>query len=132
MGLLCDSIPPLSARILYIPPPWVHIRRNPPKLELWSVPLFVRCLVVAAAFALASPAWAECYADYKASKDGPLRLHYGVMEVPDDACDPAAAERVVERRLRDAGWKLLGVMSVFGREGLDERRDSAGEFFLRY
>lgn len=94
--------------------------------------LFVRCLVVVAALALAMPAWAECYADYKASKDNPLRLHYGVMEVPDDACDPGRAGRVAERRLRDAGWKLLGVMSVFGREGLDERRGSAGEFFLRY
>lgn len=93
---------------------------------------FVRCLVVVAALALAPPAWAECYADYKASKDGPLRLHYGVMEIPDDACNPGAAQGVAERRLRDAGWKLLGVMSVFGREGLDERRGSAGEFFLRY
>lgn len=92
----------------------------------------VRCLVAVAVLALASPARAECYADYKASKDGPLRLHYGVMEVPDDACEPGRAERVVDRRLRDAGWKLLGVMSVFGREGLDERRGSAGDYFLRY
>ena len=92
----------------------------------------IPCLVALAALALASPAVAECYADYKASKDNPLRLHYGVMQVPDDACDRRAAEPVVEGRLRDAGWKLLGVMSVFGREGLDERRDSAGEFFLRY
>lgn len=94
--------------------------------------LFLRCLVAATALTLASPVWAECYADYKASKDDPLRLHYGVMQVPDDACDPGRAEGVVAQRLRDAGWKLLGVMSVFGKEGLDERRDSAGEFFLRY
>lgn len=93
---------------------------------------FIRCLAAVLALALASAAQAECYADYKASKDGPLRLHYGVMEVPDDACDRSRAARVVDRRLRDAGWKLLSVISVFGREGLDERRDSAGEFFLRY
>lgn len=93
---------------------------------------FARCLLVVAIVMFAAPASAECYADYKASKDRPLRLHYGVMELPQDACDPGRAERAAERRLREAGWKLLGVMSVFGPEGLDERRESAGEFFLRY
>jgi hypothetical protein len=30
------------------------------------------------------------------------------------------------------GWQLLEVESVFGPEGLDDRRESAGDFFLRY
>jgi hypothetical protein len=87
-------------------------------------------LVIAMAFAL--PASAACYADYKASKDDPLRLHYGVMEVPDSACDRGSAGAVLRDRLQAAGWKLLNVMSVFGPEGLDERKGSAGEYFLRY
>lgn len=93
---------------------------------------FAKTLAIVAFAAFGSSAQAACYADYKASKDNPLRLHYGVIELPDSACDPGRAEREATGRLRDAGWKLLGVMSVFGPEGLDERRESAGDFFLRY
>jgi len=89
-------------------------------------------LVLVAAMAFALPASAACYADYKASKDDPLRLHYGVMEVPDSECDAGAAEGTMRSRLQSDGWKLLNVMSVFGPEGLDERKASAGEYFLRY
>ncbi len=96
------------------------------------MPALLRPLALAALVALGSPAGAACFADYKASREGPLRLHYGVMELPDTACDRAAAEAEAARRLRAAGWKLLGVLAVFGPEGLDERRASAGDFFLRY
>ena len=89
-------------------------------------------LALVAALAFAVPASAACYADYKASMDDPLRLHYGVMEVPDSACDPGSAKAELRGRLKAAGWKLLNVLSVFGPEGLDERKASAGEYFLRY
>ena len=80
----------------------------------------------------ASPVAAECFADYKAKKDDPLRLHYGVAQVSDGACDPSAASGELAPRLADAGWTLLNVMSTFGPEGLDERKASAGDHFLRY
>ena len=86
---------------------------------------------LAIALLLAGPAGAECYADYKAKQDDPLRLHYGVIEVPDDACTPEAAAGVIVQRLGD-GWQLLEVEGVFGPDGLDARRDSAGDYFLRY
>lgn len=89
-------------------------------------------LAAVLAFVLASPAAAACYADYKAKQDNPLRLHYGVIEVPDSACSPGAAQRVIAQRLQAAGWTLLNVMSVFGPERLGEKQGSAGEFFLRY
>ncbi|MEM9797703.1 MAG: hypothetical protein AAF919_14520 [Pseudomonadota bacterium] len=80
----------------------------------------------------AAPLQAACYADYKAKKDNPLQLHYGVVELPDSACGgTGAAQSVIAGRLRD-GWTLLQVISVFGQEGLNERRGRAGEFFLRY
>jgi hypothetical protein len=79
-----------------------------------------------------SPAWADCYADYKAKQDNPLRLHYGVAQVSDGACDPNGAARELAPRLADAGWTLLNIMSTFGPEGLDERKASAGDNFLRY
>lgn len=80
--------------------------------------------------ALALPAQAECYADYKAKQDDPLRLHYGVAQV--SACDKAAAEAELAGRLAAAGWTLLNVLSVFGPEGLEERKASAAEYFLRF
>jgi hypothetical protein len=96
------------------------------------MPVFRPLLAATLMLALAGPAAAECYADYKASQDGPLRLHYGVMQIPDSACDRGAAEGEVAARLDAAGWRLLGVLSVFGPEGLAERQGSAGDFFLRF
>jgi len=81
---------------------------------------------------LASPAAAECYADYKAKQDSPLRLHYGVAQVSDAACSPSAAEGELAPRLAGDGWTLLNVLSTFGPEGLEERKASAGDFYLRY
>lgn len=92
-----------------------------------------RTLALAALLAaLALPAQAACYADYKAKQDNPLRLHYGVMQVPDGACSPRAAGAEIAARLRAQGWTLLNVIGVFGPEGLDERKANAGAYFLRY
>jgi hypothetical protein len=82
--------------------------------------------------ALAVPAQAACYADYKAKQDSPLRLHYGVAELPDSGCSKGAAAGILAPRLAQNGWTLLNVLSIFGPEGLDERKASAGQFFLRY
>lgn len=83
------------------------------------------------ALMLAGPASAACYADYKAKQDNPLQLHYGVIEIPQTACDPQTAADILRSRLGD-GWQLLQVMSVFGDEGLEQRKESAGDYFLRY
>jgi hypothetical protein len=81
----------------------------------------------------AAQAHAECYADWKAKQNDPLRLAYGVSEIPDDACESKkAAARAVAPRLEQDGWTLLNILSTFGPEGLGERQGSAGEFFLRY
>lgn len=87
-------------------------------------------LALALLAGLAVPAQAECYADYKAKQDDPLRLHYGVAQV--SACDRGGAESELTPRLASDGWKLLNVLSTFGPEGLEERKDSAGAYFLRY
>ncbi|MDP5086338.1 MAG: hypothetical protein NWQ23_13030 [Yoonia sp.] len=76
-------------------------------------------------------AQAACYADYKAKQDDPLRLHYGVAEVRGD-CSVSSAERQLRQSLAGDGWQLLNVLGVFDDAGLDERKDSAGEYFLRY
>lgn len=81
---------------------------------------------------LTGAAAAECYADYKAKKETPLQLHYGVAQVSDANCSPGAAEGELAPRLAADGWTLLNVLATFGPEGLEERKASAGEFFLRY
>jgi len=89
-------------------------------------------LAVALMLGLALPAQAECYADYKAKQDAPLRLHYGVAQVSDANCSKGAAEGELAPRLAADGWTLLNVLSTFGPEGLAERKASAGDYFLRY
>jgi hypothetical protein len=86
----------------------------------------------ALALALAGPVSAECYADYKAKRDEPLKLIYGVAQVSDGNCSRSAAEGELAPRLAGDGWTLLNVLSTFGPEGLAERKASAGEHFLRY
>ncbi|MCK0140236.1 hypothetical protein [Aliiroseovarius sp. F47248L] len=90
-------------------------------------------LLTLALSAYALPSQAGCYADYKAKQDDPLRLHYGVIELPDDACNNRqAATRQVQHRLENEGWQLLKIQSIFNETGLTERKESAGEFFLRF
>ena len=97
-------------------------------------PAFVRPLLAAlVGLVLATSVQAECYADYKAKQDDPLRLAYGVSQVSDAVCDkPKQAKAELAPRLAADGWTLLKIISTFGPEGLDERKASAGEFFLRY
>ena len=95
-------------------------------------PILLALLLVGLA-GLAAPAAAQCFADYKASRDSPLRLHYGTIALPAAACasrDAAAAE--ISRRIAAGGWRLLDVVSIFGPEGLAERQRDAGAFHLRY
>lgn len=83
--------------------------------------------------ATANTAQAACFADYKAKKDNPLQLHYGVMELPASACGSASsAAGAIAPRLAKAGWTLLNVLSVFDESGLAERKNSAGRHYLRY
>ena len=79
----------------------------------------------------ASAAQAACYADYKAKRDDPLRLHYGVAQISGD-CSVQAAQEELRARLSADNWTLLNVLGVFDDAGLQERKESAGEYFLRY
>ncbi|QIZ82578.1 hypothetical protein [Thalassovita gelatinovora] len=89
--------------------------------------------LIALTIALGSPVLAqtECYADYKAKQDAPLRLHYGVAQIT-GTCSKSSATSELKSRLTAEGWILLNILSVFGPEGLEERRGSAGVYFLRF
>lgn len=91
-------------------------------------------LVLTATMALslsANAATAGCYADYKAKKDYPLKLHYGVAKIS-GACTVQAAKAQISARLKAKDWTLLNVLSVFDDAGLAGRKQSAGEYYLRF
>ncbi|MEO0485586.1 MAG: hypothetical protein AAF092_06715 [Pseudomonadota bacterium] len=90
-----------------------------------------RVLICFALMLTAGAAQAACFADYKAKRDGPLRLHYGVAEVT-GPCSPGNAQAELAPRLAADGWTLLSVVSVFDASELTEKEENAGEFFLRY
>ena len=76
---------------------------------------------------------AACYADYKAKQDDPLRLHYGVIKLPDGACSSkSAAKGTIAKKISQDGWKLLSVMDLFDKDGLDKRKERAGTYYLKY
>ena len=79
----------------------------------------------------AQPAFAGCYADYKAKQDSPLRLHYGVMQIS-GSCTAEAARGQIASRLASHGWTLLNVITVFEDSGLEKRKANAGQYFLRF
>ena len=74
---------------------------------------------------------ADCFADYKAKQDSPLRLHYGVMQLS-GACSKGPAKSELSARLAQNGWTLLNVLSVFGPDGLEKRKTNAGPYYLRF
>jgi hypothetical protein len=88
-------------------------------------------LLMALSLAAAPARAADCYADYKAKQDQPLRLHYGVMELS-QGCNAQSARQEVAARLKREGWTLLQVQSVFDAQGLQQRKANAGKYYLRF
>ncbi|TDL81583.1 hypothetical protein E2L08_05555 [Palleronia sediminis] len=90
-----------------------------------------RLTTMAVALALVAPmAQAACFVDYKAKRDDPLRLHYGVMRLAEAECDQP--ERAVAARIAVDGWQLLAIEGQFDRRGAETRKEDAGAFYLRY
>ena len=83
-------------------------------------------------YIFSTPANSACFVDYKAKKNNPFQLHYGVMEVSSSQCTKSKAEKIVTKRIELGGWLLLGVITLFDEGGLERRRESAGKYFLLY
>ncbi|WP_425098002.1 hypothetical protein [Tropicibacter sp. S64] len=82
--------------------------------------------------ALPAAAQAECYVEYKAKQDSPLRLHYGILALPGD-CPPAnLADQKAADRLSRNGWVLLNVLGLSTKVPTDAMRSNAGDYYLRY
>ena len=93
-----------------------------------------RSLTYAAALllALATQASAQCYADYKAKQDNPLRLQYGLIELPASACGSiGAATSYAAPVIAGSGWTLLQIESILTEAQFDARKANAGAIHLR-
>lgn len=84
----------------------------------------------AALLALTSAAQADCFVEYKAKQDAPLRLHYGILALP-GGC-PAMPDEATAARLASAGWTLLTVVSSSETSPTAQQKANAGDFFLRF
>ena len=73
----------------------------------------------------------DCLYAYKAKRDNPLQLHYGVMAIQ-GRCEPAAAKREAAERLQASGWSLLVLLERVEPAKLNQYKETAGEYFLRY
>lgn len=92
----------------------------------------MKYLILIYAVFISSVADAACYASYKAKRDDPLKLHYGMMQLPDEQCNPKAATQALALRLLPHGWILLNLLTVSLNIPTPTQKENAGENFLRY
>lgn len=86
----------------------------------------------AALIAIPTLGHAACYAEYKAKRDNPLKLHYGVAQLSDEACTAKAASAAMKPRLAADGWILLSIVGLINETEIEGVKANAGDYFLRY
>ncbi len=89
-------------------------------------------LIAFLALGMPAAAQADCFAEYKAKQDGPLRLHYGIASLPGACPDAATAAAQLRPRLSAAGWQLLNIVRLSPEAPGPQQRANAGEHYLRY
>ena len=87
-------------------------------------------LLAAALVVSPRAATAQCYADYRARTDDPLRLHLGVAALAEADCSLAAAAPAIAARIASEGWALLEIVPVFGAAELEDKKADAGAYFF--
>lgn len=94
---------------------------------------FPRILAAALVLAFAPMAsHAACYAEYKAKRDNPLKLHYGIAQLKDSQCNNSAAKAALTPRLAADGWVFLSIIGFLDETAVQGKKQSAGAYFLRY
>ncbi|EIE49724.1 hypothetical protein [Salipiger aestuarii] len=89
-------------------------------------------LIALLALGVPAAAQADCWVEYKAKQDSPLRLHYGIVRLPGVCPDMAAAAAQLRPRLSSGGWQLLNVVRLSQDAPGQKQRTNAGEYYLRY
>ena len=92
----------------------------------------MKWIIVTLVIFLTQSAQAACYADYKAKQENPLKLHYGIMKFDSVECTAGIMQKKVALRLLPHGWTLLNLLTVSRKLPTTQRKENAGENFLRY
>ena len=92
----------------------------------------MKWIIITLAIFLTQSAQAACYADYKAKQENPLKLHYGIMKFNSVECTASIVQKKVALRLLPHGWTLLNLLTVSRKLPTTQRKENAGENFLRY
>jgi hypothetical protein len=92
----------------------------------------MKWIIITLAIFLTQSAQAACYADYKAKQENPLKLHYGIMKFDSAECKASIVQKKVALRLLPHGWTLLNLLTVSRKLPTTQRKENAGENFLRY
>ncbi|MBL6846415.1 MAG: hypothetical protein ISQ85_05905 [Planktomarina sp.] len=92
----------------------------------------MKWIIITLAIFLTQSAQAACYADYKAKQENPLKLHYGIMKFDSVECTASIVQKKVALRLLPHGWTLLNLLTVSRKLPTTQRKENAGENFLRY
>ncbi|WP_299923032.1 hypothetical protein [uncultured Pelagimonas sp.] len=91
---------------------------------------FIAPLLIA--LALPTGAMADCFVEYKAKKDNPLRLHYGILSLQGSCPSAGQAAGLASRRVSAGGWTLLNVVGLSQNPPSGAKKANAGEYYLRY
>ena len=92
----------------------------------------MKWIIITLVIFLTQSAQAACYADYKAKQENPLKLHYGIMKFNSVECTASIVQKKVALRLLPHGWTLLNLLTVSRKLPTTQRKENAGENFLRY
>jgi len=94
--------------------------------------LMTFALALGATLALALPASAACYAEYRASRQNPVQLAYGLAEIRGGACNAQAAAQYLQARLAQSGWTLQNVLSTVDSNSAPANAGYTGGHYLSY
>lgn len=89
-------------------------------------------LAFAALASLAAPAEAACYAQYRATRQNPVQLAYGVAAIPGNTCSAQAAAQYLQDRLSRSGWTLQNVLSTMTSNSAPANAGYTGGHYLAY
>ncbi len=79
--------------------------------------------------AFPSAAAADCYVHYKAKRNSPYGLHYGIVALSGNC--PSSPAGVVQSRISSGGWTILNVVKVTSSPPSSTEKRSAGSHYYR-
>lgn len=89
---------------------------------------FLTAALLVVSLAFPSAAAADCYVHYKAKRQTPYGLHYGIVQLSGCPSSPAGT---VMSRIASGGWELLGIVKVTTSPPTSSERRSAGSHYYR-